>query len=142
MEIAANQVAVVLGLKTRRPMSKFELAERLAHGLGVSALDRLCREIAPEDASFALTLIPRATLQRRRAGKVFTPEESELLGRIARVWVTALDVYKEAETARRFLHEPHALLHGRKPIEVAQTNALGAEVVEDILGRLKYGSAA
>jgi putative toxin-antitoxin system antitoxin component (TIGR02293 family) len=123
-------------------MSKFDLAERLARGLTVTALDRLCRAIAPEDATFALTLIPRATLQRRRARKVLTPEESELLGRLAQVWVMALDVYKDADTARRFLHEPHALLHGKTPIEVARTNALGAEVVEDILGRLKYGSAA
>jgi putative toxin-antitoxin system antitoxin component (TIGR02293 family) len=142
VEIPAKEVADVLGLNVRRPISKLDLAERLAHGLGVGSLDRLCRAIAPDNASFELTLIPRATLQRRRAKNVLTPGESALVGRLAQVWVTALDVYQDADTARRFLHEPHALLHGKKPIEVARTNALGAEVVEDILGRLKYGSAA
>lgn len=142
MEIAAKQVADVLGLTTRRSISKFDLAQRFAQGLAVSSLDRLCRAIAPEDATFAVTLIPRATLQRRRVEKVLTPAESELLGRLAQVWVMALEVYKDKDTSRRFLHEPHALLHGKKPIDVARTNALGAELVGDILGRLKYGSAA
>jgi len=142
MAAAATEVAHVLGLGGRRPFSKLDLALAFAEGLAVTSLDRLCRSIAPGDAGFATTLIPRATLRRRRARKVLSPEESELLGRLARVWVIARDVYKSEEPARRFLHEPHPLLHGRTPIDVARTNALGAEVVEDILGRLKYGSAA
>ena len=142
MDIAAREIADVLGLPARGPFSRFDLAQRLAKGLGINALDRLCSVIAPEDAGFKLTLIPRATLQRRRVKRTLTPEESELVGRLAQVWVMARDVYKEEGTARRFLHEPHALLHGKKPIDVARSNALGAELVVDILGRLKYGSAA
>ena len=79
--------------------------------------------IAPEDKTFPTLLIPRATLKRRRAQKVLSPAESELLGRLAQVWAMALDVYKDEEMTRRFLHEPHALLHGKKPIDLARANA-------------------
>jgi putative toxin-antitoxin system antitoxin component (TIGR02293 family) len=142
MESVAREVAGVLGLKSRRPLSALDLAHRLAEGLDVKSLDRLCAAISPEDSGFATVLIPRATLKRRRLQKVLSPDESELVGRVARVWVMAFDVFGNVELARQFLHEPHALLHGRTPIDVARINSLGSEVVEDILGRLKYGSAA
>lgn len=142
MATLTQDVAEILGLGRRAPISKYDLALRFARGLPVSTLDRLCRAIAPEDNSFPTELIPRATLKRRRTRKVLSPEESELVGRLAQVWAMALDVYRDEEKARRFLNEPHALLHGKRPIDVARTNALGASAVEDILGRLKYGSAA
>ena len=142
METLTKDIAEILGLSRRASISKYDLALRFAAGLPVSTLDRLCRAVAPEDNSFPTELIPRATLKRRRAKKVLSPEESELVGRLAQVWAMALDVYQDEETARRFLNEPHALLQGKKPIDVARTNAFGASVVEDILGRLKYGSAA
>ncbi len=142
MEVLTKVVADVLGLKRTRQWSKYDLALRCQQGLPVSALDRVCRVLAPEDKTYPAELIPRATLKRRRDKRVLSPRESELIGRLAQVWAMALDVYKNEETARRFLHEPHALLHGQKPIDVAKTNAFGTSVVEDILGRLKYGSAA
>lgn len=142
MQVQTKEVADVLGLDRRHSISKYDLAQFLSTGLPVASLDRLCRALAPEDKKFPTFLIPRATLKRRRVQKVLSPEESALLGRLAQVWAMALDVYKSEETARRFLNEPHALLHGKKPIDLARANAFGAAAVEDILGRLKYGSAA
>jgi putative toxin-antitoxin system antitoxin component (TIGR02293 family) len=142
MNMQSKIVAGILGLKAKDSMSKYELAQRLAAGLPVSALDRVCGAIAPEDRGFCLTLIPRATITRRRAGNILSPSESELLGRLAQVWAMALDVFQSKEDARRFLHEPHMLLHGERPIDVARTNAVGAAAVEEILGRLHYGSVA
>jgi len=43
--------------------------------------------------------------------------------------------------ARRFLHEPHAMLEGRSPVSVALTE-LGARRVEDLLWRLFHGLPA
>ena len=45
------------------------------------------------------------------------------------------------EAARRFLGEPHPLLRNRVPRELAIESDIGARAVEDLLGRLKYGSA-
>ena len=142
MGIQTKEVAYVLGLSRSGSISKYDLAQRLSAGLRVESLDRLCRAIAPEYKTFPTLLIPRATLKRRRTQKVLSPKESELLGRLAQVWAMALDVYRDEEMARRFLHEQHALLHGKKPIDLARANAFGAQAVEEILGRLKYGSAA
>jgi putative toxin-antitoxin system antitoxin component (TIGR02293 family) len=44
--------------------------------------------------------------------------------------------------ARRFLYEPHMLLQQRRPIDLVLANEIGATLVTDILGRLRYGSAA
>lgn len=140
--LETKAIARALGLHAGGSVSKYDLALQIAQGLPVDSLDCLCRTLAPGDKTFPTTLIPRATLKRRKFRKVLSPKESELLGRLAQIWAMALDVYKDEEMARRFLHDPHAFLHGKKPIDLARTNAIGAEVVEDILGRLKYGSAA
>lgn len=142
MHIQTKAVAKILGLRGRDVMSTYDLAQTLATGISVGALDRLCAAVAPDDPGFCHGLIPRATLNRRRSEKVLSPGESELLGRLAQVWAMAREVYGTDVGARRFLHEPHVLLHGEKPIEVARTNLIGAAMVEDILGRLQYGSVA
>lgn len=142
MPMSTITVAKVLGLSSTDLVSKYDLSIRLAEGLPVASLDRLCDAIAPDDKALRSALIARATLARRRHQQTLSPEESERVERVARVWAMANNVYKDEQAARRFLTERHGLLHGRKPIEVAIANDIGAEVVEDILGRLKYGSAA
>jgi putative toxin-antitoxin system antitoxin component (TIGR02293 family) len=65
-----------------------------------------------------------------------TPSEIERLRAFARkVWGT------DAE-AQRFWTEPHLLLEGCTPLEVATESEAGARRVEQILGRLKFGTAA
>jgi len=46
------------------------------------------------------------------------------------------------EAAREFLFRPHPMIEDKRPIDVVIQNEFGSEVVVDILGRLKYGSAA
>jgi putative toxin-antitoxin system antitoxin component (TIGR02293 family) len=101
------------------------------------------RSIAPTDANFKYRVVSRATLDRRRKseGKRLSPEESERLARIAKLWAFAREVWRSDEEARAFLFRPHMLLEGRQPIEVAVKTEIGARLVEDILGRLEYGSA-
>jgi putative toxin-antitoxin system antitoxin component (TIGR02293 family) len=119
-------------------------------GLPLTSLDRVVRLVAPPDSGFAFRIIARATLARRRksfaaardrAEGRLSAEEGTRLARLASVWAMALDVWGEAEAARRFLFEPHPLLHDRRPVDVVLENELGRPVVEGILGRLKYGSA-
>jgi uncharacterized protein (DUF2384 family) len=64
------------------------------------------------------------------------PSEIERLRAFARqLWGT------DAQ-AQRFWTGPHLLLRGRTPLEVASESEAGARRVEQILGRLKFGSAA
>lgn len=61
--------------------------------------------------------------------------------RLAKIWSLAQAVWGSDEAARGFLSREHQLLDGRRPIDVAIENELGAELVRDILGRLQHGSA-
>ncbi|HEY1934917.1 MAG TPA: antitoxin Xre/MbcA/ParS toxin-binding domain-containing protein [Acetobacteraceae bacterium] len=120
-------------------------------GLPLSALDRLAKAVAPDDAAFAFRMVPRATLARRRKVLVtsrnsqaarLTAEESARVARLAEVWALAREVWGGDEAARAFLFRSHPMLEGRRPIDVVLANEFGRPLVEGILGGLQYGSAA
>ncbi len=137
-----EEIARILGI-TPHGISRFILSDALSKGLPMESLDSVRHLISPDRREFETLIVPAGTLKRRRRQKApLSPHESERLERVARVWAMARDVYKTDEDARRFLGEPHGLLRGRKPIDLVIANDVGAVVVEDILGRLKYGSAA
>jgi putative toxin-antitoxin system antitoxin component (TIGR02293 family) len=96
----------------------------------------------PHDKSLIFRIIPMATFARRRATHRLRPNEGVRLVRFARVWQLARDVWKDDEAARVFLGRPHPLRGGREPLELVLVNSEGAKLVEDVLGLLKYGSAA
>ncbi|MCW3477634.1 antitoxin Xre/MbcA/ParS toxin-binding domain-containing protein [Limobrevibacterium gyesilva] len=144
-------VAEVLGIGPRNhePMSLLTLVTEVDKGLPLSALDRVVRHFAPQDSAFIFRLIPRATLARRRKGAAgqaepsrLSPDEGAKVARLAEVWALARDVWGTDEAARAFLFRPHPLLDGRCPVDVVLANEFGRPLVEGILGRLKYGSAA
>lgn len=144
--VQARAIADLLGLKPKRgaAFSALDLARAVRGGLSVDAVDRLGARIAPNDLTWCYRLVPKATLARRRraAGRRLSSEESDRLARMARVWSLARAVWGSDEAAQRFLGEPHPLLAGRVPREFATETEIGARAVEDLLGRLKFGSAA
>ncbi len=134
-----------LGLGSKkRASSPLEMIALVERGLPIAALDRLSKLVAPDDAAFKYRIVSRPTLDRRRkqAGGRLSPEESERLARLARVWALAREVWGSDVEARAFLFRPHMMLEGRIPIDVTLGTDLGARLVEEILGRLQYGSAA
>jgi putative toxin-antitoxin system antitoxin component (TIGR02293 family) len=84
-------------------------------------------------------VVPPATLHRR--GARLKPHESERVERLARVVATALHVWGDEADARAFLTTEHALLKGRRPIDVALSE-LGARRVEQLLWSLFHGLPA
>ena len=130
-----------LGLKA--DTSLMALAAQVERGLPLSALDRVIRLVAPEDAGFPHRLIPKATLARRRAAQArLTPEESAKVARLAEIWALARATWGSDAAAREFLFRPHAMLEGRPPVDVVLASEFSRPLVEGILGRLRYGSAA
>ena len=125
-------------------MSAIRLIGLIEDGLPVSALDRVSLSVAPTDANFKYRIVSRATLARRRkpGNQRLLVDEGDRLVRLARVWTFAQDVWGNEERARAFFFRSHPLLAGRLPIDVVLASELGAELVNDILGRLKYGTAA
>jgi putative toxin-antitoxin system antitoxin component (TIGR02293 family) len=138
-------VASALGITKKGQRSTLDIIDEIAKGLPVEALQRLASRIAPDDANFKFQIVPKATLARRKnqPGAHLTSDESDRLARLAKVWTFAREVWgDDEESARAFLFRPHALLAGRRPIDLSLRTELGARLVEDILGRLKYGTAA
>jgi putative toxin-antitoxin system antitoxin component (TIGR02293 family) len=67
---------------------------------------------------------------------IVTPSEIVQLQEFAR------EVWGSDAATERFWVEPHPLLASRTPLQVASESEAGAQLVEQILGRLKFGSAA
>ncbi|WP_309085716.1 DUF2384 domain-containing protein [Chelativorans sp.] len=142
--LAVANVADVLGLPSKEvaARSPFGLINRIEHGLPIEALDRIAQLLAPGDAQFKYRLVPKATYERRKSARRLSSEEGTRLARVARVWSLALDVWRSEDDARDFLFRPHPMIEDRRPVDVVIQNEFGAELVIDILGSLKYGSAA
>lgn len=144
MLLAFANVADVLGLPAKEVGSRspFGLMSRIEDGLPLGALERVARLLAPGDAQFKYKLISKASYERRKGTHRLSFDEGTRLARVARVWGLALDVWQSEDAARDFLFRPHSMLEDKRPIEVVIKSEIGAELVLDILGRLKYGSAA
>lgn len=145
METQLKEIANLLGVRSphAKEITKLDLAEAVKRGLSIAAVDRVVRFISPNDVSLRHRIVPKATLARRKTGaeRRLSPQESDRVARMASLWAASLDVWQSVEGAQRFLREPHPLLRGRIPYEVAVETEIGARTVEEILGRLKYGSA-
>ncbi|MDN3517260.1 DUF2384 domain-containing protein [Aquisalimonas lutea] len=134
----------VLGLEEAGSQTTaLQFSETIARGLPLRSIEHVRRIVAPHSRTFSTLVIPKRTLaRRRRKREPLSKSESERLARVARVWVMAKAVYKADEFARTFLGRPHPMLAGRVPLEVAVETEFGTAAVVEILGRLKYGSAA
>lgn len=141
---AAQTVTQVLGLPAREAQvpSPFDLMAKIELGLPLRALERMSALLAPGDAQFKYRLVPKATYERRKASHRLNAEEGTRLARLARVWGLALDVWRDEKEARDFLFRAHAMLEDARPIDLVIRSEIGAELVLDLLGRLKYGTAA
>lgn len=143
-DAVVGELLTSLGLKpkARQGASWFDLFEKIEAGLPIASLDSVTAHVSPGDTALKYRIVPKATLSRRAAERRLSPEESARLVRLAKVWGFAKEVWQEEHAARRFLHEPHMLLQHRRPIDLVLANEIGAALVTDILGRLRYGSAA
>ncbi len=139
--VEPGKIAQVLGLR-RRVTSFEQLEQQVEAGLPKASLGAVARYVygnSTDATALMQRVIPAATFHRR--GEVLKPQEGERVERLARVIATAEYVWNSADDARTFLSSAHALLRGRRPIEVALTE-LGARRVENLLWSLFYGVAA
>ena len=140
-----GQVATVLGgpAVLGRPIrSVDDLVRLVREGLPYPALEAAVQRscIGIERLTRAIG-ISRTTRARRRNEGRFSPEESDRLCRFARVFAHALDVFEEAETASRWFSSPIEALGKEHPIELVQTD-VGAQQVDEVLGRIEHGIAS
>ena len=94
--------------------------------------------VAPGEAADIAVATARRNIERTRAAR----DEPAVMRRIQDVWAVALDVWETDEGAVDFLFRRHAMLGDHRPIDAILDSDEGAVSVKDILGRLRYGSAA
>jgi putative toxin-antitoxin system antitoxin component (TIGR02293 family) len=139
---AAERAAEYLGIETKgSPLAWVHAAEK---GLPVAKLESFAKRVAPDDTHFKYSIVSKATFARRKDAKParLSKEESERLMRIVQTFSFAEEVWGGLDDAVRFMSSPHALLEGERPWDVVVGSEMGGRLVEEILGRLAYGSAA
>jgi putative toxin-antitoxin system antitoxin component (TIGR02293 family) len=125
----------------REVHSDAAMAEAVAGGFPVNAIDALKRRGVTDAEVGSLIIKPRTLSHRRANGARLTVDESDRAARIARGLVLAERTFASREKAHRWLHRSLGALGGRTPMELIRTDA-GARVVENLLARISWGAAA
>ena len=127
----------LLGMRT---YDASRLYASVRKGFSYSAFEHLQRNATLTAQALAdLAEIPMRTLARRKEQGKLGPEESDRLVRLSRVFGRALELFEgDVEAARTWLSTPLRALAGAKPLEYARTD-VGANEVEQVVGRLEYG---
>jgi putative toxin-antitoxin system antitoxin component (TIGR02293 family) len=125
------------------PSGAMETHERLLEGLPAEALSylidhlRVLRRTASLEKAIGMSL---RTFQRRKD----TPEQALSIEQSGRAWkfaeilAMAMEVFGSQEQAERWLDRPAMGLDRHRPIDLLAT-PVGVDLVEQFLGRLKYG---
>ena len=115
-----------------------QMIEHINKGLPYGELEHLRSEIdEPMDSLARQLSIPRSTLQRRKAERRLSSQESERMMRFWRILQHASSVFGTVERARQWLKFPQRGLGQAVPLEYASTE-IGAREVDDLLGRIEY----
>ena len=125
-----------IGLGATRPD---QLIAYVEEGFDVAALDHLRArlDLTGEEAAALIRTSPRTLARRQKAGHL-SPDESDRLYRLARLFERAVEVLGNEEEARRWLKREQWGLGGAVPLQYAKTEP-GAREVETLLDRIDYG---
>ena len=126
-------------LLARKHIEPHEAIKHISKGLPFGELEHLRNEIdEPMDALGRQLSISRSTLQRRKAERRLSPEESERVMRFWRILRHATRVFGTVDRARQWLKYPQRGIGHAVPLEYARSE-IGAREVDDMLGRIDYG---
>lgn len=140
----AAEIARLMGLPSWRKMSDLSLVDQVERGLPLQTVERVAQVMAPDDPGAKFSLLSRSTWSRlqTRPHQHLTREASERVHGIARVLVEARRLWADNESAMvRFLNQPHPLLGGRTPLDVARQSTTGADLVVRIIGEARASVA-
>jgi putative toxin-antitoxin system antitoxin component (TIGR02293 family) len=119
-----------------------DLIAAVRKGLPAHSLELVFRDLSNLDVSQTAlyrTVGNTRTLLRKRANKsLLSPEESDRLARVARIFVRAEDALGEPDKAHRWLARANRALGGERPIDLLDSDT-GSISVERELGRLEHG---
>ena len=119
--------------------SPMELIERIRSGLPRRTIDFLSKalDIKPIALSENLPVTWR-TIQRYEPAKTLSPDLSDHIVQIAKVYQRCMEVFEDQEMAVNWVKMPVRGLGNQAPLSLIDT-ATGIQMVLDELGRLEHG---
>ena len=143
MASAAQVVALLGGEKVvGKPVTcDLDIARLIRDGLPVDVIDTLIgdKTVTPDEVS-RIIMPPKAVSERRRKGGL-TPEQSDRVIRVARIFAEALETFGSREKALTWMRRACSVLGG-KLRSICWIRKRAPRLVESLLGRIAHGLAA
>jgi putative toxin-antitoxin system antitoxin component (TIGR02293 family) len=118
---------------------ELRVAMQVQQGFPIRAVEDVIDAGMIEPRMMYEIVVPRRTLaHRKQKDQPLTPEQSDRLARILRVYSRAEEALGSLDKASRWLHKGNRALRGKRPVELLGTDA-GSRAVEKILGRIEHG---
>jgi putative toxin-antitoxin system antitoxin component (TIGR02293 family) len=119
--------------------TELQIARQVREGYPLSVVDDVLDSGMLEPRIMYEFVVPRRTLaHRKQKAQLLTPEQSDRLARILRIYARAEEALGELPKATRWLHKENRALQGQRPVDLLGSDA-GARAVEKVLGRLEHG---
>lgn len=118
-----------------------ELTRALQAGLPVEVLDNihLWAEMSKADILRIAGINERNVARRKSAGRTLSPDESERVARLVRVFDAAVQLFNgDKDAAWQWLRNPVKALGNIAPVTLVSTESGAIEVI-DLIGRLEHG---
>lgn len=114
------------------------LAKRVRAGLSTAeARAFIASSHLDRDRVLAIVSVSKRTFERR-AATTLSPEQSDRLARLRRIYDFAAEMIGDEDRARAWLQAPSRALEGNEPLDLLDTDA-GTRLVEATLVRLSDG---
>jgi putative toxin-antitoxin system antitoxin component (TIGR02293 family) len=121
--------------------SDADLVALVEQRLPVTAISALMEHGILEKEIYSV-IVPRRTLQHRRARKEYlSREESDRAVRLARLAALTEKIFGDFKEGMLWLRSPKKRFHGRTPVDMMATEA-GSRLVEEALYQIDEGMAA
>ncbi|HEX8318877.1 type II toxin-antitoxin system Xre/ParS family antitoxin [Longimicrobium sp.] len=118
---------------------ELRLAGKVAAGYPTRAVDDVISSGLVEPRVMYELVVSRRTLaDRKQKEKLLSPEQSDRLARVLRVYARAEEAIGDMSRASRWLHKENRALEGKRPVDLLGTDA-GTRAVERVLGRIEHG---
>ncbi|NNE65174.1 MAG: DUF2384 domain-containing protein [Pyrinomonadaceae bacterium] len=140
IDIKTKETPTAQKLLGIRATNTLKLVEKIEKGLPFSVFVRLRKRTGlPSDVLLETLGIKPRTFMRRKKTKAFTPEESDRLVSLSRLFARIIALFEgDEDAARDWITKPNRALGGSTPLKFATTQT-GTREVENLIGRIEHG---
>ena len=135
-------MAKLLAIDDPESLSEVQLARRVSRGLSPKSVRGLSEALGRK--WIVGPIVPEASLRRARNTKrPLSRELSERMYEMGQVVDALRMVYHgNHDAVDKFLHQPHVLLEGDTPFDMARSSSAGAQAVLNLIRRAEAGVPA